>query len=161
MVNQRFALGLMVISPLFSAFACQAIVDSPSTTNSGSGSGYGSGSAASTGASSSGSGGDAGADGDDGFSWDATPFEGYDPPVPGQYPPPSGEPCKVAGECGAGAQCNPLSGWCCSGEFKQWEAGAVCACGSDLGCIPPAVCCYLAGETKPHCVVSATDCPTL
>jgi hypothetical protein len=159
-VNRRFAAGLIVISPIFVAIACETIVTEPSTASSGGEAGHGGGSAASTGV--SGGGDDAGtADGaEDGFTWDATPFEGYDLPVPGQYPPPSDMPCKVGGECGGGAQCNPLSGWCCRGDFKEWEAGVVCACGSELGCLPPAVCCYPAGETKPHCAPSAQDCPT-
>lgn len=88
-------------------------------------------------------------------------FDGHDPPLPGQFPPANGEPCVFAGHCGDFYICNEPSGWCCSGQFVQWDYGYVCACGNTLGCIPPAVCCGYPGEFIPRCAPTADQCPTL
>ncbi len=99
--------------------------------------------------------------GDDVLDSGLLTFDGHDPPLPGQFPPPNGEPCVFSGHCGEFYFCNEPSGWCCSGQFVQWDDGYVCACGNTLGCIPPAVCCGYPGEFIPRCAPTADQCPTL
>ncbi len=62
---------------------------------------------------------DAGTDAEDAFPiWDAEPFDGYDDPVPDEYPPQSGKPCPYT-NCGPNSVCDFDTGWCCGGKGKN------------------------------------------
>ncbi len=87
---------------------------------------------------------DAGVDGPE-------PFEGYDPPVPGEYKP-KGGPCEPCDD--VHSSCNSDTGFCCHGYWKD----SACRCGAELGCQPPAVCCALPGELDYKCAPS-DECP--
>jgi hypothetical protein len=136
--------------------ACATVVQEPGPSGHGT-----SGSGTSGGGTGGGDAGSAVSDADSGQSdafpiWDAAPFDGYDPPFPGEYPPKNPNvPCTWSG-CGPCSPCDDYTGWCCGGNFGK----GVCVCGDGPGCVPPAMCCALPGALKPTCVPTATDCPT-
>jgi hypothetical protein len=95
----------------------------------------------------------------DGASWfrqfpDAQAFDGYLPPVVGEYPLSSGQPCGQS-PCASGF-CEFTSGWCCSGDGRPNGVG--CLCGTSLGCLPPQVCCDLPETYVPQCVADLDAC---
>jgi hypothetical protein len=84
------------------------------------------------------------------------PFEGYDPPYPGEYKPPNG-PCPP---CDGHAWCDTSTGFCCHGKFKVPASGiAGCYCGEELGCPITGVCCAFPGEIDYKCAASLEECP--
>lgn len=103
---------------------------------------------------------DAGGDAADLDAWwrqfDVAPFDGYSPPIPGEFPPEGGIPCNAGGECPIGfAACNFGTGWCC----EQFYHNEQCVCGATLGCLPPQVCCPVSGQVQYSCVATANACP--
>lgn len=81
-------------------------------------------------------------------------YTGFDPPVPGEYPPNTKAACEYSG-CYPQGTCNPQTGWCCSGELRSSQ----CSCGLEAGCVPPSVCCALPGALELQCVSSLQECP--
>ncbi len=101
---------------------------------------------------------DAGLDGPPYHNWDATPFDGFDQPIEGEFPPTTGKPCELGGLGCAdipGASCDLGTGWCCSGD--SYSKGR-CMCGQELGCQPPAVCCPQMGQQAFTCAGDAALC---
>lgn len=86
--------------------------------------------------------------------FDASKYSGFDPPVPGEYPPNGPSACEYSG-CFLEGTCDPQTGWCCSGDLRR----AQCSCGLDAGCVPPSVCCALPGALELRCVSSPDECP--
>lgn len=84
--------------------------------------------------------------------FDAGGFDGYDPPLVGEYPPPNAKP---GGGCSPLASFNPVSGWCCSGVEKLQG----CVCGNSWGCLAPYLCCNLPDHFVPECVPGLNACP--
>lgn len=84
--------------------------------------------------------------------FDASGFDGFDPPRVGEYPPPSG---KRNGGCWPLAASGSASGWCCSGVWKAQG----CVCGNSWGCLPPYLCCNLPDHFVPECVPGLNACP--
>ena len=85
--------------------------------------------------------------------FDAAAYVGFDPPVPGEYPP-NGAACVRSG-CFVEGTCDIQSGWCCSGRLQRGQ----CVCGAEAGCVPPSVCCALPGALQLQCVATPDDCP--
>jgi len=89
---------------------------------------------------------------------DVQGFDGYYKPLPGEFRPESGLPCDIGGCDGLPrASCNSGTGFCCSGKLRM-DCNC-CMCGSEPGCMPPAICCPIAGEQDLKCVPSVQDCP--
>jgi hypothetical protein len=86
--------------------------------------------------------------------FDAASYLGFDPPVPGEYPPNGPGACQVSG-CFIEGTCDLGTGWCCSGRMKAQQ----CACGPEAGCVPPSVCCALPGALQLVCVGTPDECP--
>lgn len=85
--------------------------------------------------------------------FDASGFDGFDPPRVGEYPPPTGKP---NGACWPLAASGSVSGWCCSGVHKAQG----CVCGTSWGCLPPDLCCNLPDHFVPECVPGLNACPS-
>jgi hypothetical protein len=81
-------------------------------------------------------------------------YTGFDPPVPGEYPPNTKAACEYSG-CYSQGTCDPQTGWCCSGELRSNQ----CSCGLEAGCVPPSVCCALPNTLELQCVSSQDECP--
>jgi hypothetical protein len=81
-------------------------------------------------------------------------YTGFDPPVPGEYPPNTKAACEYSG-CYTQGTCDPQTGWCCSGELRSSQ----CSCGLEAGCVPPSVCCALPNALELQCVSSLDECP--
>lgn len=102
---------------------------------------------------------DATIDSNDDAQWfsqfDVYQFEGWNPPVVGEYPDFEGGGCSNDLACSPLARCDPDTGWCCSGE----RTSQGCVCGYGWGCLPPRICCDLADAQVPACVDSLDACP--
>jgi hypothetical protein len=81
-------------------------------------------------------------------------YTGFDPPVPGEYPPNTKAACEYSG-CYPQGTCDPQTGWCCSGNLRSDQ----CSCGLEAGCVPPSVCCALPNALELQCVSSLDECP--
>lgn len=97
--------------------------------------------------------------GDEAAPWwadvfDAATYQGFTPPIVGEYPPNGPGVCIYSG-CFVNGSCDPESGWCCSGKPRK----GACTCGADAGCVPPAICCAVPGELEMRCVATPDDCP--
>lgn len=97
--------------------------------------------------------------GDEAAPWwadvfDAAIYQGFTPPIVGEYPPNGPGVCIYSG-CFVNGSCDPETGWCCSGKPRKGS----CTCGGDAGCVPPAICCAVPGELEMRCVATPDDCP--
>lgn len=130
-----------------------AACNSPVVTSSNSGGHGGAGTVSAAGGQQGGSGAGQGGGSSQDAGVDAPePFDGHDPPFPGEYKP-KGGPCYPCDD--DHSSCDSETGFCCHGYWKDFA----CRCGAELGCQPPGVCCAFPGELDYKCAASIDECP--